>query len=161
MNPTPRPSALRAILTGGIVAGTLDIVFAIFFYGIARGGTAADVLRSVASGWFGKPALEGGAGMAAVGLATQYLIATGAAAVFYAASRSFPALRRLPVTAGAVFGIGLYFFMNFVVIPLSRAPFRVHLAPKSTGPALLVHVLLIGVPIALCARRYGGEASRP
>lgn len=59
MSPDPRPSAVRAILAGGIVAGTLDIVFAIFFYGIARGGTAADVLRSVASGWLGKSALTG------------------------------------------------------------------------------------------------------
>lgn len=160
MSLDPRPSALRAILAGGIVAGTLDIVFAIFFYGIARGGTAADVLRSVASGWLGRRALTGGGGMAALGLATQYLISIGAAAVFYEASRIVPALRRLPVPAGAAFGIGLYFFMNFVVIPLSNAPFRVHLSLKSTGPALLVHMFLIGVPIALCARRFGGEVRR-
>ncbi len=153
-----RPSALRAVLAGGVVAGTLDIVFAMLFYGVARGGTGADVLRSVASGWLGKPAFSGGTGTAILGLATQYLIAIGAAAVFLAVSRVIPVLRRRPVPAGIVFGAGLYVFMNLVVIPLSAAPFRPSFAMKGLVPAVAVHMFLIGVPIALCARRFGGVA---
>jgi hypothetical protein len=137
------------------VAGALDITFAMIFYGVARGRTAASVLRSVASGWLGQPAFEGGAATAALGLATHFLVAFGAAAVFYVSSRWFPVLRRRPLPAGIVFGIGLYLFMNYVVIPLSAAPFRASTAPKSLVPALAVHMCLIGIPIALCARRFG------
>ena len=150
-----RRGAARAIVAGGLIAGAFDIVFAIFFYGIARGRTAARILRSVASGWVGERAFEGGTPMAILGLATHFSIALGAAAVFFGASRLFPILRRRPVPAGIVFGAGLYLFMNLVVIPLSAAPFRPSFAPAALLPALAVHMFLIGLPIALCAHRFG------
>lgn len=148
-------SAARAIGAGGLVAGILDVTFAMLFYGVARGSTASIVLRSVASGWLGEAAFEGGAATAALGLATHFLIAFGAATVFYVLSGWFPVLRSRPVPAGIGFGIGLYLFMNFLVIPLSAAPFRASTAPRSLLPALAAHLFLIGLPIALCARRFG------
>ena len=153
----PRPSARQAIVVGGVLAGTLDLLFAAIVYGYARGGTVDGVLQSVASGWLGRRAFSGGGPTAILGFATQYLIAIGAAAVFYAASSAFPALRRRPVPGGLVFGAGLYAFMYRVVMPLSAAPFRPSFAPKSLLPALAAHMFLIGLPIALCARFYGGE----
>lgn len=156
-----RPAALGTILVGGLVAGTLDLVFAAVIYGYARGGTAADVLRSIASGWLGKPAFEGGTPAAMLGLATQYLIALGAAAVFYVVSGLFPELRRRAVPAGLGFGAGLYAFMYRVVMPLSRVPFQPSFAPTALLPALAAHMFLIGLPIALCARRYGRSPEVP
>lgn len=153
----PRPSALRAIVAGGFIAGTLDLVFAAIVYGYARGGTEEDVLHSIASGWLGRKAFAGGGPTAVLGFATQYLIAVGAAAVFYAVSRFFPELRRRSVPAGLVFGAGLYAFMYRVVMPLSAAPFRPSFAPGALLPALAAHMFLIGLPIALCARRYGAS----
>jgi len=76
-----------------------------------------------------------------------------AAAVFVLASRYLPALVRRPVLAGAVYGVAIYVVMNWVVIPLSS------IGPKPFPPlivlitGLLVHMFLIGVPIALAARR--------
>ncbi|MGE5414054.1 MAG: hypothetical protein ACM3NW_07765 [Syntrophomonadaceae bacterium] len=157
----PGRSSVRAIAAGGLIAGTLDLVFAILVYGVARGGTGAGVLRSIASGWLGKRAFEGGAPAAILGLATQYLIAIGAAAVFYAASGFFPELRRRPVPAGIVFGAGLYVFMYRVVMPLSAIPFEPSFAPKALVPALAAHVFLIGLPIALCAHRFGRSGEEP
>ncbi len=155
MTGPPRP-ALRAILIGGAIAGTLDLVFASVVYGYARGGTEEGVLQSIASGWLGRSAFAGRGPAAVLGFFTQYLIATGAAAVFDAAARFFPVLRRRAVPAGLVFGAGLYAFMYGAVMPLSRVPFRPSFAPSSLLPALAAHMFLIGLPIALCARRFGG-----
>jgi len=151
-----RPSAVRAVVVGGLVAGTLDLVFASIAYGYALGGTEEDVLHSIASGWLGTKAFAGGGPSAVLGFFTQYLIAIGAAAVFFVISRAFPALRRRAVAAGLVFGAGLYVFMYRVVIPLSAAPFRPSFAPSALLPALASHMFLVGLPIALCARRFGG-----
>ena len=158
---TFRGSAGRAIGIGGLLAGVFDITFAILFYGVARGGSPADVLRSVASGWLGKEAFTGGAPAAALGLATHFSIAFGAAAVFFAVSRQFPLLRRRPVPAGIVFGFGLYAFMNYAVIPLSAAPFRAPGSLAAIWPNLASHMFLVGLPIALCARRFGGSGEVP
>lgn len=153
-----RRSAWRAIVLGGALAGTLDLLFAAVAYGYARGGTEEDVLHSIASGWLGSRAFDGGGPSAVLGFFTQYLIAMGAAAVFQAASRWFPALRRRPVPAGLVFGAGLYAFMYLGVMPLSAIPFRPSFAPKALLPALAAHMFLIGLPIALCASRFGRSA---
>jgi hypothetical protein len=161
MQTTTRGSAWRAIGVGGLLAGIFDITFAILFYGVARGGSAAGVLRSVASGWLGKPALTGGASVAALGLATHFLIAFGAAASFYVLSEWFPVLRERPVPAGVLFGVGLYAFMNYVAVPLSAAPFHASTSFGAIWPNLASHMFLVGLPIAVCARRFGraGEAA--
>lgn len=150
-----RGSALRAIVLGGALAGTLDLLFASVVYGYARGGTEEDVLHSIASGWLGRRAFDGGGPTAVLGFFTQYLIAVGAAAVFYAASRWFPVLCRRPVPAGLAFGAGLYAFMYRVVMPLSAIPFKPSFAAPALLPALAAHMILIGLPIALCASRLG------
>ena len=156
-----RPSALKAIVIGGLVAGTLDLLYAILFYGYARGGTEESVLQSVASGWLGAKAFAGGGPAAVLGFFTQYLIAIGAAAVFYAVSTALPALRRSAVAAGLLFGGGLYLFMYRIVLPLSAIPFRPSFAPAALFPALAAHMFLIGLPIALCARRFGVVRGAP
>jgi hypothetical protein len=52
-----------------------------------------------------------------------------------------------------VFGLGVYAVMNYVVVPLSR------IGPRPTPPTpiwvtgVLVHMFLIGVPIAVAASR--------
>jgi hypothetical protein len=55
-----RPSALRAVVVGSLVPGTLDLPFAVLVYGYARGGSEEDVLHSIASGWLGRKAFAGG-----------------------------------------------------------------------------------------------------
>ncbi len=145
--------ALSSILLGGLVAGAFDITYAIVFSYLRRGVLPSRVLQSVASGLLGPQAYEGGMSTAALGLALHFFIALSAAAVFVLASRYLPALTRMPVLAGAVYGAGIYVVMNWVVIPLSR------IGPKPFPPlivlttGLLVHMFLIGVPIALAARR--------
>ena len=63
-----------------------------------------------------------------------------------------PALSERPVPYGIAYGLLLYGIMNYIVVPLSRA------GPSNKDPlwvamSIAVHLLLIGLPIALYARR--------
>jgi hypothetical protein len=57
-------------------------------------------------------------------------------------------LKTRAVLFGLLYGTAVYFFMNYLVLPLS-APF--HLGLFLNG--VIGHALLVGIPIALCARR--------
>jgi hypothetical protein len=148
-------STLRAALWGAAIAGTLDIVYAIVFFGF-RGVPAMRILQSVASGLLGAPAYRGGWPTAALGLALHFAIMFVIALLFVAASRRVVALRRHAIAAGASYGLVVYVVMNFVVVPLSAVPQRGGSAATLViALGLLVHVVLVGIPIALCAKFRG------
>jgi hypothetical protein len=141
------------LLGGALLAGTLDISYAIAFSYLRSGVPPARVLKFVASGALGKDALQGGAGTAAAGLGFHYLIAFLFTAFFFGAAALVPKLLERPVLTGAAYGIGIYVVMNYVVVPLSRIGPRPTPAPIVWTTGVLVHMFLIGVPIALAARR--------
>lgn len=147
---TEKPRALPAVLWGGLWAGILDITAAFLRWGHPLG-----ILRGIAGGLLGSQAFHGGWGTAALGLALHFLIAFSAAAIYYAASRRLIFLRQRPVVWGFLYGIAVYMFMSWVVVPLSALP-------KSKAPfsgvgltlSLLTHMFCVGLPIALAVRRY-------
>ena len=144
--------AWLAIFWGGVSAGVLDILFAIGLYA-TRGVSPQRILQSVAAGVLGKETYKGGWGTAALGLSLHFVIAFGAAAVFYAASRKWTWFTRLPLFAGALFGVAVWLFMNLVVLPLSavtRGPFP----PPLWAAVLLAHIVCVGWPIAIATRRW-------
>jgi hypothetical protein len=112
------------------------------------------ILQSVASGLVGKRAFEGGLATAALGSVLQLIIPTLAATVYFGFSRALPALRRHAVVGGLFFGIVVYFVMNLIVVPLSAAPFTPSSAPALMVPALVAHMFLVGLPIALANRKW-------
>jgi hypothetical protein len=57
---TRRPGAWLLVLAGGIVAGTLDILYACAFRAVKLGVPARRILQSVAAGLLGEAAFEGG-----------------------------------------------------------------------------------------------------
>jgi hypothetical protein len=142
--------ALSAALFGGLASGTADLIYACIAYGFV-GVSPLQILQSIASGWLGKAAYSGGTMSAVVGLISHLLITCVAAGCYVLASRRLPILVRRPLISGALFGVGLFGVMNYIVVPLSAA--------VSAGPqgaffvlGLLVHMFLIGVPIALITR---------
>ena len=144
----------KPILAGGLLAGTLDISYALIRAALL-GGVPARVLKSVASGVFGRPAFNGGWEMAALGLLLHFVVATGATTVFYVVSRWIPIMRRRPALFGPLFGVCVYAVMNRVVVPLSAAPFRINF--ELSG--LLVHMFLVGLPIAVAVGKLSPEAA--
>jgi hypothetical protein len=152
---TNRSSGLRAILFGGLIAGACDITYAFIFYYLRSGLTPVQILQSVASGALGADAFKGGLPVAALGAFFHFLIAYIWATLYYLASRKLPLLARLPYICGVVYGLLIYVFMNYVVVPLSAAPFKGNTPSTATlVTGLLIHMLGIGLPIALATRRY-------
>jgi hypothetical protein len=144
------------VLAGGLVAGTLDIVYACAFWALKAEVPVQRILQSVAAGLLGQASFQGGAPTAALGLGLHYFIATSMSVAYYLVSRRFALLWQRPVLCGVGYGVLLYLIMNYVVVPLSAA------RPGSRDPlwitlSVLVHAFLIGLPIALFARRARRE----
>jgi uncharacterized membrane protein YagU involved in acid resistance len=110
------------------------------------------VLQYIASGALGKSAFQGGLATAALGAAFHFLIAWVAAAVFVLASGRFEMLKTRAVPAGLFYGAAVYFFMNYVVLPLSAvAASTFQLGLFLNG--VIGHALFVGLPISLFAAR--------
>lgn len=143
----------QAILWGGLAAGVLDIAAA-FLQAAQRGRSPVRVLHAIASGLLGADAFQGGTPTAALGAVLHFVIAFGAAAVYVAASRKLRVLVERHVLCGLLYGIAVYWFMNLVVLPLSAIPFERQFQPAGVAIGLVIHMLCVGLPIALAARRF-------
>jgi hypothetical protein len=146
---------ILAVLTGGIVAGTVDIHAACLINHV--GPTL--ILKIIASGLFGFAALHGGNGMVAAGLALQWAMSLGIAAVFGAIARGVRLPRSRWILAGLAYGPIIFAVMSFVVIPLSAAVVK-H-APAPTPAAIgenLLAMLLFGL---IVAGAWAGFQPRP
>ena len=144
--------ATRLVLLAGAVGATCDMAYAILYYG-SKGVSAERILQTVASGLLGKTAFDGGWPVAALGLACHYAIVIVAAALFHAVARRWAWPREEPITAGLAYGVGIYGFMNFVVLPLSAYPYPLRFPLLTTASGLLVHMAGVGLPISLITRR--------
>lgn len=146
--------AFPVIFWGGLIAGALDITAACITAWLRAGVTPTRVLQSVASGLLGDASYTGGAKTAVLGLALHFVIATIWTTVFYFASRKLRFLIERPITWGLVYGVIVYAFMNFVVLPLSAFPQRT--PPRLSGRiiGLLIIMFCVGLPIALTVRRF-------
>ena len=146
-------TALRAILLAGLIAGALDITDAFILWGI-QGVSPVRILQSIASGLLGRDALKGGFSTAALGAFLHFFMTTLMAAFYYFVAQRVPLLVRHAIVCGVGYGVALYFFMNFVVLPLSAFPGDAHaLDPLPLTNGLLIHSLGVGLPIALVTRR--------
>ena len=149
-----KPKTFQAIFWGGLVAGTLDITAACVYSWLRANVRPVRVFQSVASGLLGPPAYTGGTKTAVLGLALHFLIATTATAVFYFASRRLRFMIERPVTWGLVYGVLVYLFMNFVVLPLSALQQRAAPPLSSRVINMLIIMFCVGLPISLIVRRF-------
>jgi hypothetical protein len=152
---------VKWLVLGALVAGTLDISYALTLSYLRSGVSPTRVLQFVASGALGPGAFQGGAATAAAGLGFHYLNAFLFTAAFFVVVAWLPALGRRPFVVGPVYGIVVYVVMNFIVVPYSRIGPRPPRPLVVAVPEILVHMFFIGVPIALAARAaYARDTSR-
>jgi len=158
----PRPRALPTIFGGGLLAGLLDGLDAILYYRLKASVSAGRIFHYIASGLIGiRASIQlGGLGVF-LGVILHFTVAVGGAAVYYLVALRAPILIRRPLLSGPIFGLGLYAFMNYVVIPLSAVPKPPHpvFSWIDFASGIFAHVVLIGIPIALFAQRSAHRVS--
>ena len=152
-----KSNILKPILIGGLIAGAFDITYACVFFGLRNNVSPIRILQSVARGALGPAAFQGGLKTAALGLFFHFLIAVTAAAVYVFASRVLRFMITHAIVCGILYGLCVYLFMYGIVMRVSAIhsttlpwvyPWAVLI------PNMLIHMLGIGLPIALVARRY-------
>ncbi|WP_457424487.1 hypothetical protein [Roseateles sp. P5_E7] len=144
---------LAAIVVAGLVSGALDIVAAFASYA-SQGATPEGILKYIASGVLGAAAMQGGVGMAGLGLLFHFALTTGMAAVFLAAALKLPALAARPWLWGSVYGVLTWVAMVYVIVPLSAVPGWKLPQGWNIVSGLLAHIFYVGVPIAFITQ-YG------
>jgi hypothetical protein len=144
-------SILRPIAIATLVAGTLDILAATALT-LLNGRDPMGMLRYVASGPF--PGATGwGAQGSLLGLVVHFALMAIMVTVFMLAASRWPRLRDGPFLWGLLYGLATYVAMNLIVVPL-RWPSLFPPSPLSVATQLFCHIVLVGIPIALVARRY-------
>ncbi len=150
--PAQKDSVLLPIFWAGAVCGTMDITAALVVYG-SMGLKPVRLLQGIAGGLLGPRTYDGELATVLLGLFCHYFIAYSAATVYFAASRVAPFLIQHAVISGVLYGPAVYFFMQYVVIPLSaftRRPFSLRLMVSG----VVIHIICVGLPIALATRRF-------
>lgn len=146
-----RSQPVRTIGVAWLTAGILDITSAFVIAGL-KGAGSIRMLQGIASGLLGARSFEGGLVTAGLGLAIHFLIAFTAAALFYFASRKFSFLVEHAIVSGLLYGIAIYVVMYWIVVPLAIPIARHSISRDLT--AIIVHMSLIGLPIALVVRYF-------
>ena len=151
-----RSRAFRAIVSAGLVAGILDITSAFVIAGL-KGTGSIRMLQGIASGLLGAQSFQGGLATAGLGLAIHFFIAFAAALVFYAASRKLTFLKQQAVISGLLYGVAVYLFMYWIIVPLAFPSARHSVSRDVT--AVIVHMTLIGLPISVIVRSYSHRST--
>ena len=151
-----QPGALKPIVVAGIACGVLDFSAACITWWLRAGVRPYRIGQSIASGLLGPKSFQSGITTALLGVAIHFLIAFTAATVFYLASRKLRFMTEHFLVAGALYGVAVYTFMYWVVMPLSavrRGPFSLQL----TLLAIVTHIFCVGLPVAIAVRKYGRQ----
>ena len=147
---------LGIAFAAGLVAGTIDIGAASLINRLSP----VVILQAIASGLLGKGAFGGGTATASVGLLVQWAISILIAAIYLMVTTPWPGMRRRWLLTGVLAGAVIFVIMNYLVVPLSAAPFRPHfgLHPLLTAftpfkfVANLLAMILFGLIVAFSAR---------
>ncbi|HEY4146911.1 hypothetical protein [Pinirhizobacter sp.] len=141
---------LLATLAAGTVAAIVEIVPALPIQQ-SFGVTPIEVFQSIASGIEGRAAFDGGMRSAVFGMILHWVISLAFAAAWVAVVSRSATLSRHFALWGIVYGLVAYVVMNWIVLPLSAAPFGTTHVPWRMAMSISFHLFLFGLPIAAVA----------
>lgn len=94
-----------------------------------------------------------------VGQGSHVLVSLVWGFVFVGLLRLVPAIRRMPLRWGFVYGIFVMLFMHYVVVPLGHAPNNPYTLPGFAN-TFVAHTFFFGMPLAWVATRLTKEPAR-
>lgn len=153
----PDVSFTRLLAPVWLVTAGWDFLCATALSVFAYHRPASAVWRGVASTVLGPRALEGGSSAVGAGIALHFAVALTWSAIFVAAVRWWPALRRTIESAAgalavaAVYGPIIWLVMSLVVIPLATG--RLPDFGFRWWVQIVAHIPFVTVPLVLMARR--------
>jgi hypothetical protein len=153
---------LKPILYAGALVGVLDITAACINAYVASGLTPARLLQGVAGGLLGRGSYNGGLATATLGLVMHFTMALTVATIFYLLSRWIPMPKKLSgvVAVGLLYGAAVFVVNNFGTAPFLSWFRSLYLhtpvlyKPPMGWSQLVIHLICVGLPIALVMRRY-------
>lgn len=157
--PIARPVSafVSALIPVWLVTAAWDFVCATALSVFAYHSTAARLWQGVAATALGPSALDWGAAGVAAGVGVHLMVALTWSAVFLAAARAWPALRRAirgtgdALAVAAAYGPIIWLVMSLVVIPLATG------RPPAFGfrwwVQVFAHVPFVTLPLVFTARR--------
>ena len=148
----------RAIVIGGLLAGTIDIGAAALINRVSP----VLIVHFIASGALGRAALSAAAPAAYLGLVLQWAMSILIAAIYWLVTARMPRLRDRWWLGGLLAGVIIYLVMNFLVMPFSAAPVTLHQVVAhltlAKVVANLLAMLVFGLIVAFCARYLGAPS---
>lgn len=147
-------SLLLKMIQAGLIVGTLDILSAFIYYFLKTGNkNVFVVLKSVASGAFGKEALSGGSKMMVAGLIFHYAIAFSFTVFFFWLFPKVKLASKNLLLTGIIYGLFVWTVMNMLVVPLSQIGPRPFNLSNAIINALIL-IVCIGIPLAFIASKF-------
>jgi uncharacterized membrane protein YagU involved in acid resistance len=138
---------LSAIVLGGVIASTIDIAAA----SLINGRSPAFIMQAIAGGLLGKASFGGGIVTVILGAVLQELMGVLIAAIYVVISKTIPGLLRRWIPSGLIYGVIIFFVMNYVVLPLSALKSAPHFTALKFAENMAA-MLLFGLIVAFFAR---------
>lgn len=92
--------------------------------------------------------------MYVLGVLLHFFIAFSITAIYYGASRRLTFMTEHPLVCGLFFGMAVELVMSLVVLPLSALHARGPYQLDGLLLGLIVHMIVIGLPVAYSVRRF-------
>lgn len=143
----------KQILITTLIAGTLDITGAFISGYLVRGVSPDIILKSIASGVFGKAAFDGGFGMMAMGLLFHFIIAFACTFIFFLLYPKINFLKKNIFLNAVLIALSAWTVTNLIIMPLSKIGMPAF-TTASVARAIFILILCIGLPISYSAKKY-------
>jgi len=149
--PYTRSGTLRGLVLATALTGTL-LLLASFAGAIWSGGSPTALLTGIASGVIGDAAWRGPVMGPLLGLLVHFIVIGVLVDLYIVASIRLSALNRHWRSSGVVFGALAWIVRNTLAAPRDWPPAFVALTPREMVVQILLHVALLGLPVALLTR---------
>lgn len=146
-------SKTATIVKAGLIAGTLDILSAFFYYYIKTQKNPVNILKYITTQVFGKTFFTNESAKAAMGLLIHYVIAFIWTIIFFIIYPHIKFFFKSRILTGLVYGIIIWVIMNLVIVPLGtlpKAPFNL----SSAIINMLILIIAVGTPISIIVSKY-------